>query len=261
MSNPYEAVTKEFTTEDDLIEIVTSFTWSPFVFTKYRHEDDFISTDLIAFDIDSGMTIEEAEKVANTLELTCLCLPSTSHTPEAHRFRVIFPTSRTIFNKDEYRETYAKYAEFFNVDPACKDLARFYFGSTTEAGFYLDGTLLVPEKASEKHRNSSRNDFDPRDRVIVTQDLETLVERLYGEPREKIPEGIAYFLENAPDNLEGETYIRCNSFLFSCGLAGLPEDRIKDVFYSLYKHEITSVVEKTVDKIIKQGYDEREEEL
>jgi len=258
VSRPNKAVTKEFTTEDDLIEIVTNFTWSPFVFREYRHEDNFISVDVLAFDIDSGMRIEEAEEIVHKLNVTCICLPSTSFTEDEHRFRLIFPLAKTITDKGVYRATYAKYAEYFNVDPSCKDLARFYFGSTLVDGFYYESDLLEPVPP-QKPKNSPKMDYDTRERVEVGESLEELVKALYGEPREKIPESIAYFLENAPDNLSGEWFRSSNAFLFTCGLSGLDRERIKQVFFSLYPYE--ELTEKKVAKMIEDGYNEREEEL
>jgi hypothetical protein len=259
VSKPYKPEVKEFTTEDDLIELVTNYAYSPFIFQEYRRESDFLSTDLVVFDIDEKMKIEEAEKIINELQLTCLCLPSTSHSEEHHKFRLIFPLSRTISDPDDFRATYAKLAENFPVDPQTKDLCRFYYGSRMTAGFWLEGSLLTPVH-SKKPEKRDRKDYDQTERVTVGKSLEELVQALYDEPRERIPEGIAYFLENAPDNLQGEMFKASNSFLFSAALAGLEEDRIKTVFYSLYKYEVTNKVRYTVDKIIKEGYDEREEQ-
>lgn len=258
-SKPFKAISKDFSTTDDLISIITNYTWSPFSFEEYRREDNFISSDIIAFDIDSGMTIEEAEKIVHGLDICCICIPSTSFKSDDHRFRLIFPTAKTMTNKEVYRATYSKYAEFFSVDPSCKDLARFYFGGRLVDGFYFDSKLLEPVKAPKKPSKASKVDYSTTERVEVGESLEELVLALYGETREKIPESIAYFLENAPDNLEGEWYCRGNSFLFTASLMGCDEDAIKDVFFSLYPHKVDNKVEYAVDKIIREGYDNREE--
>ena len=244
-----------------MIEVITKFAWSPSIFKEYRRQDGFISTDFAVLDIDEGMKIEEAEKIVHKLNITTLCLPSTSFTQENHRFRLIFPLAKTITNKDVFEATMRKIAEYFPADPSCvSDTARFYFGSTLVDGFYYESDLLEPVPP-QKPRNSPKMDYDTRERVKVGESLEELVKALYGEPREKIPESIAYFLENAPDNLEGDWYRSSNSFLFTAALSGCEEDRIKDVFYSLYAHEVTDKVKRSVDKIIKEGYDVREEEL
>lgn len=257
-AKPHYPEVKEFETEEKLVDLITNYCWSPFVFDGYRREDNFLSTDLLVFDIDQGMTLDDAFEVVQDLELTCLALPTTSHTEEHHKFRMLFPLAKTITNLDIYKATYAKYAEHFTTDPACTDGARMYFGSTDDDGFFCDYDLLEPLKRVPKKQQ--KREYDHHDKIEVGESIEEIVEHLYGEKRVKIPEGVAYFLENAPDNLEGEWYHRGNSFLFTCGLQGLDYEKITDVFYQLYPFEVTRQIKRSVDKIINEGYDAREEE-
>ena len=260
-SKPYLPEVVEVTTVEAVIEVICNQAWSPSIFQEYRRQDGFISTDFIVLDIDEGMTVEEAEKVCHKLDICSICIPSTSFTPEDHRFRLIFPLVKTISNKDIFEATMEKVAENFPADPACvSDTARFFYGGKLVDGFFYDSNLLEPEKAPEKLRNSPRMDYNTSDSVLVGESLEELVLALYGETRTKIPESVAYFLENAPDNMKGEWYVRSNSFLFTTALQGLKEDRIKEVFYSLYPHEVTTKVENAIDKILFQGYNAREED-
>ena len=127
-SKPYLPEIVKFNTHKELINIICKNAWSPFTFEEYRSQDGFCSADVLAFDIDDGQTIEEAEAMVHKLDVIALCVPSTSHTDDAHRFRLIFPLSKTITKAEVYKATYAKIAEYFNVDPACKDTARFFFG-------------------------------------------------------------------------------------------------------------------------------------
>lgn len=259
-SKPYSPKVVEISTNEDLVDIITKNCWSPFIFKEFRRASDFISVDFLVYDIDEGQTIEEVEKVIHNLDIHCLVLPTTSHTEEDHRFRVIIPLSKTVTDTESYNDTFAKMAEYFSIDPACSDVARFFFGSTTVDGFYFEGSkLLEPEKAPKKPKKRSVDPQNSRDNTFVAESTEELVTALYGEKRTKVPESIAYFLENAPDNLSGEWYKASNAFLFTCGLSGLDEDRVKEVFFSLYPHE--ELTEKKVDKMIQDGYDEREEEL
>lgn len=225
VSYPNEAVPTIATSEDDLVDIICSNAWSPFRFEKYRRMDDFISTDIIAFDIDEGMDIGEAEQVVNKLGLTALCLPSPSHKEEHHKFRLLFPLSRTIYDMDEFYATYAKLAENFPVDPQCKDSCRFYFGSTTNDGFWTEGRLLDPV-APEKPQNSPDFVFETGEHIDVGEDLEELVESLYGEKRDKIPEAVAYFLENAHTGLPGLWHTSFNKFVFILSLQNIKFDVI-----------------------------------
>ena len=245
--------------EEQLIDIICNNAWSPSIFTTYRNKDNFISTDFIVLDIDEGLTIESAEKKVHELDLICLCIPSTSHTDDDHRFRLIFPTSRSITKQDAFETTNRFLAEHFNADPSTlSDTARFFYGGKLIDGFwYADGKLLVPHKP-EKHKKGQNFSHELKEYVTVGKELEELVEYLYGEKRTKVPEQISYFLENAPDNLSGEWYCRSNSFLFTCGLIGLNCDRVKETFFSLYPHE--ELTESKVEKIIQQGYNKSEEQ-
>ena len=260
-SKPFLPEVIEVVTTDDVIEIICNNAWSPSIFKEFRRQDGFISTDFIVLDIDEEMRIEEAEEVIHMLNICCICIPSTSFTPEDHRYRLIFPLAKTISNKDDFEATMRSVAEHFPAVPACLgDTGRFFFGGKLVDGFYFDSKLLEPIKAPKKLSKTLKVDYSTTERVEVGESLEELVLALYGEVREKIPESIAYFLENAPDNLEGEWYCRGNSFLFTAALTGCEEDAIKDVFFSLYPHEIDSKVEYAIDKILREGYDNRDSE-
>jgi hypothetical protein len=257
-SKPYYPETKSFNTEEELIDIICNYAWSPSVFSGYRNQANFVSTDLMVLDIDDGMRIEEAEKVVHKLDVMCLCIPSTSFTPEDHRFRLIFPLSRTITSPAVFSSTMQKLAEVFPADPACiGDVARFFFGGKLDDGFWFEEGRLLDPVAAQKLKKQPRMDHSTKANIVVGESLEELVEALYGEKRDKVPESVAYFLENAPDNLAGEWYHRSNSFLFTCGLLGLEQDRVSEVFSSLYPYE--ELTEKVVDKMILDGYNSREE--
>jgi len=105
-SNPNLPQEMLVNTEEDLIKAVTSYGWSPSIFSGVRHNDNFVSTDFMSLDIDSGLLIEDAEKRVQKLGLACLCLPSPSHTSEAHRFRLIIPLAKTILNYEDFDATW-----------------------------------------------------------------------------------------------------------------------------------------------------------
>lgn len=227
-SYPNEAVTTEAKDLDTLIDTICENAWSPFVFNRYRREDCFISVDFITFDIDEGMTIDEAYDTVEKLKVCGICLPSPSHTEEQHKYRLIFPLARTITTISEFKATYAKLAEHFPVDPQCKDACRFYYGSTDNDGFFLKGKLVEPV-APQKPQNRFLDTFSTGDDVEVGETIEELVEALYGEKREKIPEQVAFFLENAETSLPGLWHSSFNSFIFTLSLQNVPFDVIVKV--------------------------------
>lgn len=261
VSFPNEAVSMSFESEDDLIDIVTKNAWSPFVFEKYRRLADFISTDLIAFDIDEGMTIDEAEKVVEKLKLCALCLPSPSHTEDNHRFRLIFPLSKAIRDIDIFKETYAKLAEHFPVDPQCKDACRFYFGSTMDDGFWMEGELYQPiiPKPALNNRTFDINKY--KETALVLEDTKDVVKTLYGEDKEKIPEQIDFFIRNAHTGLSGLWHNSANSFIFTLALQGVDFETVAAVFESLAPEPLDEHDDYLLNVAYKDGAEKRKEEF
>jgi hypothetical protein len=259
VSFPNEAVSVNFKSENDLIDIVTKNAWSPFIFEKYRRLSDFISTDLIAFDIDEGMTIDEAEKVVERLNLSALCLPSPSHTEENHRFRLIFPLSKSIRDIDIFKETYAQLAENFPVDPQCKDACRFYFGSTIDDGFWIEGELYQPiiPKSELNNRTFDINKY--KETALVLEDTKDIVNALYGQDKEKIPEQIDFFIRNAHTGLNGLWWTSSNSFLFTLGLQKIPFEKVSAVYESLAPEELDDNDLYLLENSYKDGYNKSEE--
>lgn len=258
-SKPHLPEIKTFATEDDLIEIICSNCWSPFIFDGYRKQENFVSTDLAVLDIDEGMTIEEAEDIVKSLDITCLCLPTTSHTKEHHKFRLIFPLLKTIKCKEVFAATMQKIGEYFPYDPAClTDVARFYFGSTMNDGFFFESNLLEPVRP-EKPKNSPRRAFDSKDIVEVGEDIEELIEALFEEPRKKIPENVAYWLENLPTGMPGEWNNSCNSAIFTLGLMNVPIENVENVFRQLAPDDLDQHDEYLLERAWQDGNNSREE--
>lgn len=215
-------------TEDSLIEYVTNYAWSPFTFKEFRRESDFISTDMLVYDIDEGMNIEECEAIIKRENLCCLCLPSPSHTEEAHRFRIILPLAQTISNLQVYRDTWVKGAEVFGVaDEQCKDACRGYFGSTMNDGFWIEGDFFEP--VQPKLELSQNVEYGQTSMINVTDDLGAVVQQIYGEKRDRIPEAVDFFLKNAHTGLDGKWTNSLNSFVFSLTLSGVDEESIWDI--------------------------------
>lgn len=114
---------------DELIELVHTSTWSPALFNGDRKKDNFRETFLMVLDIDEGMTVEQAEEIIDNMRLKAVIMPTASHTPEAHRFRVLFPLSERITRERDFDATWDYLSEMFpSLDANCKDTSRFYFG-------------------------------------------------------------------------------------------------------------------------------------
>ena len=62
---------------------------------KWRSKENFLGAGFLAADIDYGMRIEDALKSPFVEEFGALIYTSPSHTPEDHRFRIVFELNTT----------------------------------------------------------------------------------------------------------------------------------------------------------------------
>lgn len=255
-SNPNLPQILEINTEEDLINAVTSYGWSPSIFSGVRHNDNFISTDFMSLDIDSGLRIEDAEKRVQSLGLACLCLPSPSHTQELHKFRLIFPMAKTILNPEDFDATWDfLQKQFPELDTQCSDYARWYAPSKMEDGFWQDGEFLVPKKAPQVQPSS----FNLKEtQVDVPEDLAEIVKLLYGKERETIPEAVEFFLTNAHTGLSGLWINSLNSFCFSLALSGVDGTLIQEVVEKIAPSALDNKDTYQISRAIKDGTKARE---
>jgi hypothetical protein len=118
----------------------------------YRKKDNAISgTNLLILDIDDGATIEMAKLLFE--EYTYLIATTKSHLKDkngvvAERFRIVLPMQNTYdLDSEQYSKFMANIMEDLpiEVDRACKDSARFYYGSEGEY-WYNEGILFDADK-------------------------------------------------------------------------------------------------------------------
>lgn len=251
----------EIVTEEDLIRTVQNFCWSPFIFSGTRKQENFQSCDFAVLDIDEGLLIDEAEAIVNRLELTCLCTVSTSHTPENHRFRLIFPLLRTITKVDEYVATMSKLAESFpTADRAClHDTARLFFSSTTEDGYWIEAGFLKVETPTPvaKQRYNSDNGVQ----VKVDMSLQEIVTELYGSERTTIPESVNFFLTEAKTGIPNGWVPALNACVYSIAMSGIDEDTILDLVEHVAPEPLTKRDIDAITRAFKDGRKVYEEQL
>jgi hypothetical protein len=205
----------------------------------------------MSLDIDSGLLIEDAEKRVQKLGLACLCLPSPSHTSEAHRFRLIIPLAKTILNYEDFDATWDwLQSQFPELDTQCSDYARWYAPSKMDDGFWQDGDFLVPKKAAPVV--ASPNAYKET-QVEVPDDLKDMVKFLYGKEREAIPEAVEFFLTNAHTGLSGLWINALNSCVFSLALSGVDATIIEEVIQKVAPSELDSKDTYQIKRAIRDG--------
>ncbi len=121
-----------------LAAVVSTCDWCPGVFSDgHRHKSSFAHSDLIVFDVDDGLTADEAQKRLDAAELSYLLLLSKSHgipkgdKPACDRFRIVLPAERRITSLEDHAATWASWYEDVlpEADTKAKDAARFFYAS------------------------------------------------------------------------------------------------------------------------------------
>ncbi len=123
---------------------------SPKADMGHRKLDNFIrGQNMIAFDIDEGMTVEEAKGIFEFY--TYIIYTTRSHQIEKNglvmdRFRIVLPT-RTMFyvSAEEHKELYENIAKVMNVptyDVATRNVSRLWFSNSAAEVYKNEGDLL-----------------------------------------------------------------------------------------------------------------------
>lgn len=257
VSYPYKPVTVEVKDEDDLIELVTNNAWSPSVFREYRRDSEFVSCDIMTFDIDHNLTIGEAEAICEENNLYHIILPSPSHSPEEHRFRLLLPMVHTITNPEQFKSTWEWCYDnlFSQVDRQCSNVSRHYFASRLDDGCLGEGDLLVPQKAPEKPKFG-----DYSSKLVKVQGYTNteVLELLYGEVPETLPESVDYFLKNAHTGLPEGWIVPLNAFAYILALQGIEGDKIIQAAMEVAPDELDKRDIDTLERAIRDGEAKKE---
>jgi hypothetical protein len=267
-SNPYMPEVLAITNEQQLMDVVSSYAWSASVFRGFRLKANFHSADFIAIDVDDGLTIDEAMEICEREKLTSLCLPSPSYTHDNQRFRIIFPLETTISDQRMYDATWSRLREIFPMlDASCSDASRFFYGCRTDmdVGFWLEAELLrpvIPPAITPKRNNVNQRFNYNNEHVSVDTlgEVADIIEHLYKEPRNKIPEAVAFFLEKAHTGIEGGWWNALNKFAFVLSLQGCDYDDIIEVVEQLAPQELDDRDMKCIDYAYQDGVDCRDDE-
>lgn len=116
-------------TLSQLIEVVRcGYCFIPCVITGKKTQENFYGADLIAVDVDGTMTLESA--LQHRLTQNCLFLYTTaSHTPESHRFRIVFPMAGFERNAAYYHAALEELICEYDGDRSGTDVVKLYFGN------------------------------------------------------------------------------------------------------------------------------------
>lgn len=106
-----------------------------------RKNENFICSDVLAVDIDDGMSLSEALELEFVKQYGGFIYTTPSHTTEHHRFRIVFQTERTITTPAEMTAAYQGLIRKFGGDEACKDACRAFYGSKNSSPIMFGNVL------------------------------------------------------------------------------------------------------------------------
>lgn len=125
----------------DLPGLILSHNWSPAIFENQARllTNCKGSPSLFAFDIDEGMTLDEAKRAFKNYQ--CIIATSRNHQkikhlgqesekPACDRFRVIFALSEPITTDSDFKATWQAYKDRYPLDPQTCSSSMFFFKSS-----------------------------------------------------------------------------------------------------------------------------------
>lgn len=107
----------------------------------YRDGEHFRGCDVLSADIDHGMRIEAALADEFVKQFATLLYTTKRHTAEAHRFRIIFASPRTITDRIQFETALLNLQIRFGGDLGIKDAARVFNGCTGSNPIILGNAL------------------------------------------------------------------------------------------------------------------------
>jgi hypothetical protein len=121
----------------------------------HRSAANFLCADLVCVDVDNGMAISEALDRPLVKAHALFIYTTVNHTPERHRFRIVFALATTITIAADLAAVARSLALRLNGDPAATDATRISFGSTA-AQVHLIGNELSDEVVADLIDQSAR---------------------------------------------------------------------------------------------------------
>jgi len=132
---------KELTLSELGKVIDLGFSYSYQFENSIRKSDNFISTDILSVDMDGDRTIEDTLNDEIVKKYGSLWYTTYSHTPDHHRFRVIFILPRSINDLMELKQSTTSLSRRLGGDMSVVDGARLFFGSENSHPLILGNSI------------------------------------------------------------------------------------------------------------------------
>lgn len=112
-----------------------------------RWQQNVLGCEVVAIDIDDGLTIEQALEHPYVQAHAGLIIETSSSKPDHHKFRIVFRLPGHIQGWEGVRLAFRYLVDgiFSAADPACKDASRFFFGGLGRTARLLNEEARLPE--------------------------------------------------------------------------------------------------------------------
>jgi hypothetical protein len=142
-----------------------------------RKAENFTASDVLAVDVDDGLSLDEALAHSYIKDKCSFLYTTPSHTPEQHRFRLVFEIENTITDANDMEHALTGLVAKVGGDKACTDACRMFFGND-QASVTLIGNKLSNDDVAElivfgKELNSAW-EATPRDKSGMLASRPTL---------------------------------------------------------------------------------------
>lgn len=135
----------ELTTSQFIAHICKGHAFTAHFSDGYRRTENFLCSDFIAADIDSGMTIKEAIQSDFIRKFATFLYTTPSHSDDFPRFRIVFLIDETIINPNDWKNALLGLAVMLESDQSIKDAGRLFFGSKEAVVHTIGKTLPMEE--------------------------------------------------------------------------------------------------------------------
>jgi hypothetical protein len=130
-------------TPDEFTTAIAEYGWAYCAqLTGVRKESNFLACNVASVDVDHGLTVEEALASPLVQQHALLLYTTVRHTPDDHRFRLVFPLSEPITDPRRMRQISRGLARRLGGDMAATDPARISFGNRKAQVHHIGGAIV-----------------------------------------------------------------------------------------------------------------------
>lgn len=160
----------DYATLDQLAELITQYSWSPGLYKgEVRDLAECVGASTMTFDIDADCTLDQAIKLFQ--DYKHIIVTSRSHQkekttkaglikPAVDRFRLVLFPDRPVKTDAEFKATWHKIAaDYPFMDPACKDISRFYYAGEKIVSINSGGRRVIVQEPAEGRPQGLKQEY------------------------------------------------------------------------------------------------------